>query len=114
MSEKMMVTKVTLSTGKSVLLREPKIKDTDLAAQSAAPRSGGDVNVLQYLAQKEMLKALIVAINDKAVSPKEVEDLDSIFSVKEYSQLLKVASKILGDDELGKEPTIEHVAFGSK
>lgn len=110
----MNVTKVTLSTGKTVYLRELKIKHTEMAAQEAAPRSNGDSNVLSLLMQKILVRMLIAKIGDNAPTAAELEDMDSLFSISEYSQLLKVVAKLSGGDEAGKLPAIEVVSSGSK
>lgn len=109
-----MVTKVVLSSKKEVLLREMKIKHTEQAAQAAAPRANGDSNVLGLLMQKELLKLLICQVDGKMPAASELEDMDDLFSISEYNQLLKVAAKLMGGDDMGKEPTTEVVAFGSK
>ena len=108
---KQIVSKVTLSTGKVVLLREMKISDTEIAAQAVASRSNGDQNLLQILMQKELVKNLIVAVDDKKLSGSEKEDMDSLFSIAEYGQLMSVIKKITGDD-MGKEPRLEVVSSG--
>lgn len=100
------VVKVTLSSKKVVLLREPTIRHTELAAQAAAPRAGGDPHVLGMMANKEMLKFLIVKIDDKMPSRSELENLDKLFTLKEYGQLQKVVQK-LGGSEGNEEPVIE-------
>lgn len=97
------VTKVTLSSGKIVHLREPKIKDQELATRSAAGRSGGDnAYVLATAIQKEMLKLLIVDVDGKKRSAAELEDLDSLFSYRDYFELGSVVNKLTGADDLGK------------
>jgi hypothetical protein len=110
----MNVTKVTLSTKKVVLLRELKIKHTELAAQEVSSRAGGDANVLGLLMQKALVKQLIVQIDGKPVTSAELEDLDNLLTIGEYGQLLKVVRKLMGDDDSGKEPTLEVVSSGDK
>lgn len=98
------VHKVTLSSGKVVLLRDPKIKDQELASQVASTKAKGD-NAFTYgmALQKEMLKMLLVQVNDKRPSAIEVEDLDGLFTYAEYMQCLKVVAKVAGleDGEMG-------------
>jgi hypothetical protein len=98
------VHKITLSTGKVVLLRDPKIKDQELATQAASSKVKGD-NAFAYgfALQKEMLKMLLVQINDKKPSAVEVEDLDGLFTYAEFMQCLKVVAKVAGleDTEMG-------------
>jgi hypothetical protein len=110
----MNVTKVTLTSGKVVLLRDIKIKHTELAAQEAAPKANGDANVLSMLMQKILVRMLIVKINDKQPSATELEDMDELFTMAEYGQILQVVKKLTGGDEAGKLPAIEVVSSGSK
>lgn len=105
----MEVVKVTCSTKKIVLLRQPKIKHTELAAQEVASRANGDANVLSLLMQKALLKQLVVQVNDKAVTARDLEDMDDMFSLAEYNQLMTVVKKLMGGDETGKEPSVEFV-----
>lgn len=111
---KMNAIKVTLSTGKVVILRELKISHTELAAQEVAPRANGDANVLQLLMQKALLKNLLIQVDGKDLSAAEREDMDELFSIGEYSQLLKVVQKVSGGDESGKEARLEVVNSGDK
>lgn len=95
--------KVTLSSGKEVYLREPKIKHTELAAQAAGPKAGSNNHLMVMLMQKELLKQLIVQVDGKLLKPLELEDLDSILTAKEYGQLLHMMERLTGDQvELGK------------
>lgn len=119
MSETTLVTKVTLGTGKTVLLRELQIKHTELAAQAASPKARGDQMLLGMLMQKELLKLLVVAVGQpgqepQPVKPVQLEDLDSHFSMREYGQLMQVIGELTGGaDDMGKAQ-IEAVNFGSK
>lgn len=108
------VVKVTLSTGKVVIMRNMKITDTETAAQEVAPRANGDQQVLQILMQRSLVKNLLLKIGDKDLTPTDREDLDALFSMSEYSQLLKVVSKISGGDDMGKDAQIEVVSSGDK
>lgn len=98
------VHKITLSTGKVVLLRDPKIKDQELAAQAASTKVKGD-NAFAYgmALQKELLKMLLVKVGEKQPTAIEVEDLDGLFSYGEYMQCLKVVAKVAGleDTDMG-------------
>lgn len=114
MASEKMVSKVTLSSGKVVLLREVQIKHTDLAAQAAAQRAGDNANLLMVYMQKEFLKLLICKIDDKIPTMAELENLDDLFSFVEYGQLSSVIKKLTGGDDMGKPPTVDLVPFGSK
>lgn len=110
----MKVIKVTLSTKKVVLLREMKISDQETAAQEVSHRADGDANLMGLFMQKALVKNLIVQIDGVEVPAAKREDLDSLFSMGEYSQLLKVIKELMGGDEAGKLPGIEHVVSGDK
>lgn len=105
--------KVTLFSGKEVVLRELKIKHSEQATMLAANRAAGNTQVLAMLMQKELIKLLIVSVNGQPVKPVQLEDLDSIFSIKEFAQLQHVLNQIVGSDDMGKFQ-IEHVSSGGK
>lgn len=107
---KQQVVKVTLSSGKVVLLHQVKISHTEQAAEMCSRRANGDSNLLQVFMNKALIQILLFQVDGKELTAAQKEDLDSIFSVAEYSQLLKVVGKISGGDEAGKEPTLEHVS----
>ena len=107
-----MVHKVTLSTKKEVLLREFKIKHQRLAAQSAGGKSGDNMNVLGVTMAEEILKLLLVQINGVTPLASALEDLDSLFSYQEYSELSKVMGKLMGGDT--PDPKMEVVSFGAQ
>lgn len=90
--------KVTLSTGKIVVLKEYKIKDNRLATKMLG---NAKMNQLEagIAMQENLLKILLLEIDGEPVDHAKKNDLDNIFSVKEYSQLMKVLSKMTGDDD---------------
>jgi len=110
----MRVVKATLSTMKVVLLKEMKISHTEIAAQEVASRANGDSNVMQVLMQKALVKNLLVSVDGKELSASDREDMDNLFSMAEYSQLLTVIKKMSGVDDLGKPPVFEIVNSGDK
>lgn len=94
----MNVIKVTLGTGKTVLLRELLIKHQDLAAQAAGSKVGSGNELAMGIAiQKELLKLLLVQVDGKDLKPMDVEDLDKLFTFAEYGQLLKVLGQLVGE-----------------
>lgn len=107
--------KVVLSSGKTVFLRNMLISDSEKAAQKVAPQAAGDANVLQFLMQKAILQALIVKIApNKDVAPANVtgeerQNMDGLFTVQEYSQLIRVIQKMTGGDEAVKDLPLEMV-----
>lgn len=108
------VTKVTLSSNKVVLLREPRIADQELAAQAAARTIKSDNPVALAIGmQKELIKQLVVQIDEKQPRPSELEALDNFFSYREYMELASVVSKVAGLGEIaGNEVKTEQVKFG--
>jgi hypothetical protein len=111
-----MVHKVVLPTGKEVLLRDFKIKHQELAVQAVAKRAGDNALVLGALMQSELLKLLIVQVNGQDMKPRDLENLDNVFSYQEFSLLTKVMSKIMGSegDDFLEKCQIEAVSYGSK
>lgn len=106
--------KVTLGSGKIVIIREMKISHTELAAQEVAPKAAGDANVLQVLMQKALVKNLLVEINGQPVTAQDREKMDDLFSMAEYTQLLTVIKEMSGGDDMGKMSQIEAVSYGDK
>lgn len=109
------VTKVQLSTGKVVFLREPKIADTDLATQAASIKVKSDNTALLSMAiQKELIKQLVVKVNETQPKASELEDLDKWFTMREYVEVGSVVSQITGlGDPVGNLKT-EQVKFGAQ
>lgn len=115
MSEtKIQAVKVTLSTSKVAYLRTMKIGDMEVAAQECAARANGDANVLQILMQKSLVKLLLLGVDDKVLKASDKEDMDALFTIQEYGQVLTAVKKMTGGDEMGKEPQLDHVSFGDK
>jgi hypothetical protein len=93
-----MVTKITLSTGKVVQLREMKIKYQNLASKAVGTMAGDNNMLLASMMQQELLKILLVDINGQRPDPKSLEDLDGLFTFAEYSQIGKVVNQLMGGD----------------
>ena len=108
--KKISVIKATLSTGKVVLLKEMKISHTEKACEQVAERAKDNGQLMQVLMQKELVKMLIVKVDEKTLTLADKDDLDSIFNVQEYGQVLKVVARMSGGDEKPKEAKIELVA----
>jgi hypothetical protein len=106
--------KVTLGSGKVVVLRDPEINDQETAMQIAAPRAKDNPMLMVTLAQKEMLKLLILEIDGKQPSKIELEQLGKLFSLGEYNQLSQFVGKMAGGDSPMGELQTELVSFGSK
>lgn len=110
-SKKIQAVKVVLSSGKVVVLREMRISDTDTAAQAAAQRANGDSALLQILMQRQLVSLLLLQVDGKPISAADREDLDGLFKVGEYTQVMKIIGKMSGAEEAqGKLPAFEMVS----
>jgi hypothetical protein len=112
----MNVTKFTLSSGKVIYLREPTIGDTETAAKIAGKKAGSDNQIyLGVILQKEMLKLLLVSIDDKKLNLTDKELIEKLLTYKEYNQSLKAVQMVLADDEEGNGALIpEFTTIGDK
>ena len=112
MSE-LMVTKVTLTTKKIVYLKEPTVDDMEAAGQVAGQISKGNDTQMGMALQKELLKRVLVQVNDKKLGLAEKEGINKMFSLKEYTQVMKVIKDLSGMDEDEGKLVTEVVTFGS-
>lgn len=108
--KKMNVHKITLSTGKVVLLREMKIKYQELAIKAVGNKAGDNQMLFASMVQKELLKILIFQINESKVGDIELADLDKVFSFGEFSQVNRAVEKVVGGDGAGEFQTETVVA----
>lgn len=90
------VHKITLSTGKEVLLRDMKIKYQNLSLRAVGDKAGDNKALLGSMMQQELLKILLVQVDGKAPEKKELENLDSMFSYLEFGQLVRALDQIQG------------------
>lgn len=104
------VYKVVLPTKKVAYLRELKIADTQLAAKMAGRKSGNQMEAAIAI-QNEVLKLLLVQIDDKKLDHKDKNDLDNILTIQEYRTLMKVLEKMGGDDDSGEEVAMEFTSI---
>lgn len=99
--------KLTLSTGKTVVMRQMRIKDYHNSAGVAGVRAPGNNALMSMTMQDEILKSLLEKINDKALTAAEKEDLDALFEVSEYHQLQKHVEEALGKNVAPKVEIIQ-------
>ena len=116
--EKQIVNKAVLSTGKVVLLRNFRIKHLELALKAVGNRAGKNEALHGMLASSELVKLLVVNIDGKDVNPREMEDLDSVFTMEEYGQIQSVVQQLRGggggEEQEVFRPKVETVSFGNK
>lgn len=102
--------KLTLTSGKTILLKEITIEHQEMAAQAV----GNETNQLMagVKLQKEILKQIILAIDDKTLSKNEIEGITKLITPKEYSQILKyIKSEV--DDEASPKLEIVNSSGGN-
>lgn len=99
--------KMTLSTGKIVVLKELEVGDQELAVEATGIRDAGNTVNLGMKAQNELVKLLLVSIDGKVLKGNEKESLKSLFSYKEYAQVLKQVETMGGTGEDEKKPIVE-------
>lgn len=93
------VYKFALSSKKEIYLREPKMSDSESAIQVAGLKAGENMALLGLITQKELFKKLLVQVDSKKPSMTEKENLDALFTFKEWSQCMQALAKVTGDDE---------------
>ncbi len=106
-----MYQRVTLKTGKIVVLRPLEVSHYDTAIEAACHRAGNNQNLLAYYSQKEILKQIIVKVGDKELSAADRELVEKEFTPTEHAQILLVMKEMLGEAEM---PKVEMVPSGNK
>jgi hypothetical protein len=107
------VYKFTLSSGKEIYLREPKMSDSESCIQIAGLKAKDNMALLGLLTQKELFKKLLVQVDGKVLKMAEKENLDSIFSFKEWNQCSQALAMVTGENE-GNLASPEITTIGSK
>lgn len=106
-----LVHKATLSSGKTVLFKPMEMKYEELAAQAASQKAGDNQSMLAYFMQSELLKILVVAVDDKTLGASDKELLDKYLSYQDLTQCRTVVAKLMGE-ATAQEPQIEIVSGG--
>lgn len=102
--------KVTCSTGKTVILREPRIEDQIKSSEAASVRLSENASKYSFAIamNQEMAKLLLVKVNDKEVKGSDREDLESLFTYREFSEVSQIVGKLTGGSE-EKAPGLEFI-----
>lgn len=98
--------RVVMPTKRVAYIRELKISDNMLAAKSVGKKSGNNIETMLSM-QNELLKLVLVKIDDQALDHRDKNDLDALLNLAEYKCLLKVLDKIGGEEESGEEAEME-------
>lgn len=109
----MNVHKLTLTTNKVVLVRDPNIGDEEIALGIAADKSGNNQMKASAGMAKELVRLLLLKIDDKMLSEAEKENLDALLSYTEYSQVRSYVQKVMGLDDPLAQVKVEMVSMPS-
>ncbi len=88
---------IEFESGKKVELRAVQIRDVQNASASAAKHGQGDAMAFQIALQSELLKILLVKINDQPLSATEKEALDDHLELSEYMALQAQMQELVGN-----------------
>lgn len=99
--------KVTLNSGKSIVLKRFTIKLKNQAIEAAGAKCGENTpaQLFQSLVADEALKLMIDTVDGKPLDAVSREDLDTFLSFDEYQSLASVVGDFLGTVQ--KKPKIE-------
>lgn len=106
MKEKIDAVRVVLPSKRVAILRELKISDNQLAAKLVGNKAKNQFEMALAM-QSELIKLLLLQIDDKKLDHADKNNLDILLSVSEYSCLSKVIQKMSGGDESGEDPEME-------
>lgn len=98
--------KVTLSSGKVVLLHEMKMKYEELAIRAVGNRAGKDEMLAGKMMQDELMKILLIECDGKKLGGLEKENLESLFSYKDIIEIRKAVQELMGVNEV-QTPKLE-------
>lgn len=98
---------MTLSTGKKVVMAEPMVGDQDKAIERVALKGVDNATALSVMSQTELLKILLRGIDGKKVKGADRENLKTLFTHKEYMEVMAGMGELLGKPE---KPQMEHVS----
>ena len=101
--------KVTLSTGKVVVLTKLLIETKNNAVQAAAQRLPADSPqaVFNTIMGDELLRLLIISVNGKEIDSVSRENIDSILEFSEYTEISEVVGGMISAGESKKKPIVE-------
>lgn len=104
--------KVTLSTNRVVILKEPDVGMQEQALRLVGNKGQGNTALQNYLAGLEMLKLIIAKVDEQDLDYKALDSgLKSMFSVMELAQIQRALDTWLGE-ATNYDPKIEAVISG--
>ena len=112
MENKIDVYKITLATGKVVILRDMEIQFEDMAIQAVGDKAGKNEVLFGKMMQDELLKILLMEIDGEALTGSQKESFKKLLTYREIAQIRKAMQQIMGDPEGPKLETVS--SSGSK
>lgn len=108
-----MLDELVLKTGKKVVLRPGKIADEESAAARIPDEKSKNKFSYGLALQMEIIRMRIVSVDGKRPSAVQLEDLDKLFTSREFAQVIKFI------EHEGKEgndlmPQVNQVASSGK
>lgn len=97
---------VTLSTGKIVVLSEVTIAMKNEALEMAGMKTQSQGRAFDARFQDELLRCMIHSVNNVTPSGHDKENLDKLFDLNEYSELMMGVQEVMGGTAL-KKPKVE-------
>lgn len=108
------VFKLTLSSGKVVLVRDIEMKDEEIASTIAGKKAGDNQLAMMMSFQTEMTKLIVMKVDDKDLTAQERQMLGkNILDRRDFVQVRGwVAKNLMG--EMTAEPQVEFVTSGQQ
>ena len=100
---------VTLSTGKVVILRHPKIVDMEDASMVAGHGIQGNNPGMGVKLNRQLISRLLLQVNGKNLTLVETEQMDALFTVPEFLQLTQAINEAMGAGAKDFQPKVESV-----
>ena len=100
---------VTLSTKKVVILRHPKIADMEDASMMAGHGVEGGNPGMGVKLNRQLISRLLLQVNGKELNLVEKEQLDELFDVSEFLQLIQAVNQAMGMGQKDFQPKVESV-----
>lgn len=96
---------IELENGKKVIIKKPKVSDSELAAQRAGTESKIESPAhFGMVLQRCLVKQLLVSVNDN--DKLSSMTIDELFDPSEYAEILEVVSELTGKKQKGQKPKV--------
>ena len=102
--------KLTLSSGREVILEEMSIAHEDRATEMLSSRYKDNPTMVIFGAAKELMKMLVLQIDGKPLTAIQSEQIDTVLDRTEYKQVEAYINKMRSID--APLPEAEAIPFG--